>query len=53
MGSNSKQMFKGEGAFSSAKSWDCRNRADLIKSGKPCHDAHVVGSYRVTVLSAK
>ena len=29
----------------SAKRWDCRNRADLIESTTPCHDALVVGPY--------
>ena len=48
-----------EVAFFSAKRWDRRNRADLIESATPCHDAQVVGSYRVsnplrlTVLAAK
>ena len=50
---------EGEGAFFSAKRWDRRNRADLMESATPCHDAQVVGSYRVsnpfhvTVLAAK
>ena len=41
---------KGEGelAFFSAKRWDHRNRADLIESATLCHDAYVVGSYRVS-----
>ena len=49
---------EGEVAFFSAKRWDRRNRADLIESAIPCHDAHVVGSYRdsnplrLTVLAA-
>ena len=53
---------KGEGegdvAFFSAKCWDRRNRADLIESATPCHDAQVVGLYRdsnplrLTILSA-
>ena len=37
---------EGEVAFFSAKRWDRRNRANLIESAIPCHDAHVVGSYR-------
>ena len=53
-------MFKCEGevAFFSAKRWDRRNRADIIKSATPCNDAYVVRSYRVsnplhlTVLAA-
>ena len=39
---------EGEVAFFSAKRWDRRNRADLIVSATPCHDAHMVGSYRVS-----
>ena len=34
---------EGEVAFFSAKGWDRRNRADLIESATPCHDALVVG----------
>ena len=37
---------EGEVAFFSAKRWDRRNRADLIESATPCHDAQVVGPYR-------
>ena len=37
---------EGEVAFFSAKRWDRRNRADLIESATPCHDALVVGPYR-------
>ena len=53
---------EGEGenevAFFSAKCWDRRNRADLIESATPCHDAQVVGLYResnplrLTILAA-
>ena len=49
---------EGEVAFFSAKSWDHRNRADLIESVTPCHDAQVVGLYRdsdplrLTILAA-
>ena len=49
---------KGEVAFFSAKRWDRRNRADLIESATPCHDAQVVGLYRdsnplrLTILAA-
>ena len=49
---------EGEVAFFSAKRWDRRNRADLIESATPCHDALAVGSYRdsnplrLTVLAA-
>ena len=49
---------EGEVAFLSAKRWDRRNRADLIESATPCHDAQVVGPYRdsnplrLTVLAA-
>ena len=49
---------EGEVAFFSAKRWDRRNRADLIESTIPCHDAHVVGSYqdsnplRLTVMAS-
>ena len=56
------QIAEGEGegevAFFSTKRWDCRNRADLIESATPCHDAQVVGPYRdsnalrLTVLAA-
>ena len=35
---------EGEVAVFSAKRWDCRNRADLIESTTPYHDAQVVGS---------
>ena len=52
---------KGEGevAVFSTKHWDCRNRADTIKSATPCHDTQVVGPYRgsnplhLTVLTSK
>ena len=37
---------EGEVAFFGAKHWDRRNRADLIESATPCHDAQVVGPYR-------
>ena len=46
-------------AVFSVKSWDRRNRADLIESATPCHDAQEVGSSRgmnplhLTVLTAK
>ena len=49
---------EGEVAFFSAKRWDRRNRADLIESATPCHDAQVMGLYRdsnplrLTVLAA-
>ena len=49
---------EGEVAFFSAKRWDLRNRADLIESATPCHDAQVVGPYRdsnplrLTILAA-
>ena len=49
---------EGEVAFFSAKRWDRRNRADLIESATPCHDAQVAGLYwnsnplRLTVLAA-
>ena len=55
-------MYFGEGegevAFFSAKRWDRRNRANLIESATPCHDAQVVGPYqdsnplRLTILAA-
>ena len=32
--------------FLSTKRRDGRNRADLIESATPCHDAQVMGSYR-------
>ena len=32
----------------SATHWDCRNRADLIKSAAPCNAAQVVGPYQVS-----
>ena len=50
---------EGEVAVFSAKRWDRRNRADLIESATPCHDAQVMGSYRgsntlrLTVLAPK
>ena len=56
--------FEGEGegedevAFCSAKRWDRRNRANLIESATPCHEAQVVGPYwdsnplRLTILAA-
>ena len=34
---------EGEVAFFSVKRWDRRNRADLIESATPSHDAQVVG----------
>ena len=49
---------EGEVTFFSAKRWDRRNRADLIESATPCHDAQVVGLYRdsnplrLTILAA-
>ena len=49
---------EGEVAFFSAKRWDRRNRAGLIESATPCHDAQVAGLYRdsnplrLTVLAA-
>ena len=49
---------EGEVAFFNAKRWDRRNRADLIESATPCHDAQVVGPYRdsnplrLTILAA-
>ena len=49
---------EGEVAFFSAKRWDRRNKADLIESATPCHDAEVVGPYRdsnplrLTILAA-
>ena len=49
---------EGEVAFFSAQRWDRRNRADLIESATPCHDAQAVGPYRdsnplhLTVLAA-
>ena len=52
------QMTECEVAFFSTERRDRRNRADLIESATPCHDAHVVGSYWVsnplhlTVLAA-
>ena len=42
---------EGEVAVFSAKRWDHRNRADLIESATPCHDAQVVGSYRARTHS--
>ena len=39
-------LGEGEVVFFSAKRWDRRNRADLIESATPCHDAQVVGLYR-------
>ena len=59
---NKSKLSEGEGegevAFFSAKRWDRRNRADLIESATPCHDAQVMGLYRdsnplrLTVLAA-
>ena len=37
---------EGEVVFFSAKCWDHRNRADLVESATPCHDA----SWRCGVL---
>ena len=54
----SARVGEGEVAFFSAKRWDRRNRADLIESATPCHDAQVVGPYwdsnplRLTILAA-
>ena len=58
---NQKIAMEGEGevAVFGAKRWDSRGSEALIKSATTCHDAHVVGSYRVsnplhlTVLTAK
>ena len=56
--SGCRKASEGEVAFFSAKRWDRRNRADLIESATPCHDAQVVGPYRdsnplrLTVLPA-
>ena len=36
-----------------AKHWDCRNRADLIESATPCHDAQVVELYWGTTHSTR
>ena len=50
---------EGEVAVFSAKRWDRRSSWALIESSNPCHDAQVVGSYRVLnplrliVLTAK
>ena len=50
---------EGEVAVFSAKRLDRRDRADLIESVIPCHDAQVVGSYRgsnqlhLTVLTSR
>ena len=50
---------EGEVALFSTKCWDHKNRADLIESATPCHDAQVMGSYRgsnplrLTVLASK
>ena len=55
---NNNNEGEGEVAFFSAKRWDRRNRADLIESATPCHDAQVMGLYRdsnplrLTVLAA-
>ena len=49
---------EGEVALFSAKRWDRRNRANLIESATPCHDAQVAGLYwnstplRLTALAA-
>ena len=49
----------GEVAVFSAKRWNRRNSEALIESATPCHDAQVVGPYRVsnplrlTILTAK
>ena len=42
--------FGGEGkvAVLSAKRWDRRNRADLIESATPCHEAQMVSPYQVS-----
>ena len=34
--------------FQRQSRWDRRNRLNLIESATPCHDAQVVGSYRVS-----
>ena len=50
---------EGEVAVFSTERWDRRNRADLIESATPCHDAQVVGFYwgsnplRLTGLTSK
>ena len=56
---NTEGEFEGEVEYFSAKCLDRRNRADLIDSATPCHDAQVVGSHwllnplLLTVLTAK
>ena len=61
---SSQDKYKGEGELAvfrvfSTKRWDRRSRADLIESATPCHDAKLVGSYRVsnplhlTILASK
>ena len=37
--------IEGEVALFIPKRWDRRNRADLIESATPCHDAPVAGPY--------
>ena len=39
---------EGEVAFFSAKRWDGRNGVDFIEYATSCHDAQVMGSYRVS-----
>ena len=52
-------LVLGEVVVFSAKCQDCRNRAELIESMTPCHDAQMVGSFQVwsphhlTILAAK
>ena len=55
----STECFEDEGEVAlSSKRWNRRNRADLIESATPCHDAQVVRAYRdsnllrLTVLAA-
>ena len=56
--SNREGQGEGEVAFFNDKRSDRRNRADLIESATPCHDAPVVWPYcdsnplRLTVLAA-
>ena len=50
---------EGEIAAFSTNRWDCRNRAGLIESATPCHNAQVVrfllglNPLHITVLTSK
>ena len=47
------KIGEGEVTVFSAKRWDRRSRADLIKPTTPCHDTQVVGPWQVQVKGSQ